>query len=136
MNLRKNIELQEDEHGLWQVIKKKVGHFLWLLAVIGLGVCALGLAVMSIVNVIVKRTTESRIITAEEFREGDHVLERLQKMDADCILVLGAGVREGGEPSLMLSDRLNTSISLYEADVCDRMLMSMFLCTRPPTVST
>ena len=124
MNLRKNIELQEDEHGLWQVIKKKVGHFLWLLAVIGLGVCALGLAVMSIVNVIVKRTTESRIITAEEFREGDHVPERLQELDADCILVLGAGVREGGRPSLMLSDRLNTSIYLYESDVCDRMLMS------------
>ena len=124
LNLRKNIELQEDEHGLWQVIKKKVGHFLWLSAVIGLGVCALGLAVMSIVNVIVKRTTESRIVTAEEFRERDHVMGRLQDFGADCILVLGAGVREGGRPSLMLSDRLNTSISLYEADVCDRMLMS------------
>ncbi|MBE6570037.1 MAG: SanA protein [Ruminococcaceae bacterium] len=34
--------------------------------------------------------------------------------DADCILVLGAGVREDGTPSHMLEDRILTGVSLYE----------------------
>jgi len=34
--------------------------------------------------------------------------------DADCILVLGAGVREDGTPSHMLEDRILTGIALYE----------------------
>lgn len=34
--------------------------------------------------------------------------------DADCILVLGAGVREDGNPSHMLEDRILTGIALHE----------------------
>ena len=147
MKLHRNREMQKDKNGLWKALKQKFRRFLWVVAVIGLSVCSLGLAVMTIVNVIIKRTTESRIVTAEEFavavsqwqavdealdsdtdttevRKGDQILERLQDLDADCILVLGAGVREGGKPSLMLSDRLSTSIALYESGVCDRLLMS------------
>ncbi len=111
-------------------VGRKLRQALWVVAVIGLGVCSLGLAVMSIVNVIVKRTTESRIIPVEQFAEGfiiegeSVVWKRLEALDADCILVLGAGVREGGEPSLMLSDRLSTSIALYKLGLCDRLLMS------------
>ncbi|MBQ7288548.1 MAG: YdcF family protein [Clostridia bacterium] len=44
--------------------------------------------------------------------------------DADCILVLGAGVRPDGTPSLMLQDRLNTAVELYNAGLCDKILMS------------
>lgn len=103
-------------------IGHRIRRALWLVAVIGLSVCSLGLSVMIIVNVIVKRTTESRIIATEVMDEA--ASERLQALEADCILVLGAGVREGGKPSLMLSDRLSTSIALYESGVCDRLLMS------------
>jgi len=99
----------------------RIRRALWVVAVIGLGVCSLGLALMTIVNVIVKRTTENRIIAMEDISAS---VDRLQEMDADCILVLGAGVREDGSPSLMLRDRLNTSIELYNAGYCDRLLMS------------
>lgn len=44
--------------------------------------------------------------------------------DADCILVLGAGVREDGSPSNMLEDRILTGIELYENGKCDTLLMS------------
>lgn len=44
--------------------------------------------------------------------------------DADCILVLGAGVKPDGTPSLMLRDRLNRAVELYEAGVADRILMT------------
>ena len=50
-------------------------------------------------------------------------VEEAQTFDADCILVLGAGVR-GSEPSLMLRDRLNQGIALVNAGVSDRLLMS------------
>ncbi len=43
---------------------------------------------------------------------------------ADCILVLGAGVREDGSPSNMLEDRLLTGIDIYENGLCKTLLMS------------
>lgn len=43
---------------------------------------------------------------------------------ADCILVLGAGVRDDGSPSHMLEDRLLTGIDLYERGFSPVLLMS------------
>ena len=45
-------------------------------------------------------------------------------LGADCILVLGAGVREDGSPSHMLEDRLLTAVSLYDSDAAPKLLMS------------
>ncbi len=42
----------------------------------------------------------------------------------DCILVLGCGVRNSGEPSLMLQDRLEMGLQLYEAGAAPKLLMS------------
>lgn len=42
---------------------------------------------------------------------------------ADCIMVLGCGVR-GSEPSPMLKDRLDTAIELYKMGVAPKILMS------------
>lgn len=41
----------------------------------------------------------------------------------DCIIVLGAGLRNGG-PSPMLKDRLDKGIELYKANVAPKLLMS------------
>lgn len=41
----------------------------------------------------------------------------------DCILVLGAGLRDG-EPSLMLKDRLDKAVSCYEQGLAPKILMS------------
>lgn len=50
--------------------------------------------------------------------------ESAAAFDADCILVLGAGVRDDGTPSPMLEDRLLTAIALYRAGVAPKLLMS------------
>lgn len=42
----------------------------------------------------------------------------------DCILILGAGVREDGTPSLMLKDRLDRGIELYKAGVSGKIIVS------------
>ena len=56
----------------------------------------------------------------------DHILseQEASELDADCILVLGAGVKENGNPSLMLRDRLEMGLVLYEQGVSGRLLMS------------
>jgi vancomycin permeability regulator SanA len=43
--------------------------------------------------------------------------------DVDCILVLGAGVRNG-QPTPMLSDRLTESVFLYKVNASTKILMS------------
>ena len=62
----------------------------------------------------VKNSTAENMITEAEAAE----------LDADCILVLGCGVRENGTPSLMLRDRLEKGIELYEAGIAPKLLMS------------
>lgn len=44
--------------------------------------------------------------------------------EADCILVLGAGVREGGRPSAMLAERLDAAVELYGSGAAPKLLMS------------
>ena len=50
--------------------------------------------------------------------------EAAQLDDVDCILVLGCGVKADGTPSLMLRDRLERSVQLYQQGVAPKLLMS------------
>jgi len=50
--------------------------------------------------------------------------EQAAAVDADCILVLGAGVNADGSPSMVLRDRLLRGIELYESGAAPKMLMS------------
>lgn len=81
--------------------------------------CLVCLGIVGILTVFglssyMKSHTAERILSAEE----------AAKLDADCILILGCGVREDGSPSLMLRDRLETGIALYEAGAAEKLLMS------------
>lgn len=83
-----------------------------ILALFCLGITG-GLAVFGLSS-FVKNRTADKIINETE----------AAKLDADCILVLGCGVREDGTPSLMLRDRLETGVALYEAGAAPKLLMS------------
>ena len=50
--------------------------------------------------------------------------EAYTNTQSDCILVLGAGVREDGSVSDMLKDRLDYGIALYKAGAAPKILMS------------
>jgi vancomycin permeability regulator SanA len=67
------------------------------------------------INAIVKASADEVILNQEEASSLEEV---------DCILILGAGVWEGGRPSPMLEDRLLQGIELYKAGVSDKLLMS------------
>lgn len=66
------------------------------------------------INTYVKNSAEDRIISSDE----------AVNLNADCIIVLGAGVRADGTPSPMLKDRLLEGIALYDMGASDRLLMS------------
>lgn len=63
----------------------------------------------------VKHEVKSNILTVEQ-------AEALS--DVDCILVLGASVKNGDTPSPMLRDRLEQGIALYQAGCAPKILMS------------
>lgn len=66
------------------------------------------------INFYMQQTVKARIIAPEAARG----------LNADCILILGAGVWGNDRPGFVLEDRLRRGIELYAAGVSDRMLMS------------
>lgn len=73
---------------------------------------ALGLTIMMLLNFMVIFSTKNQIISLSEVN------------DADCILVLGAGVWANNQPSPMLKDRLDRSIELFKKGVSPYIVMS------------
>ena len=57
---------------------------------------------------------------------GKHIytVEQMRGSQADCILVLGAGLKPDGSPSDMLRDRLSFACDLWEEGVSDTVLVS------------
>ena len=66
-----------------------------------------------------KKYAKNRILYLNDFISNDAA-----EWDFDCILVLGAGLRDDGSLSNMLEDRVNTSVELYLRGVSERILMS------------
>ena len=73
----------------------------------------LAAAVVFGINLYVKSSTEDKILNKDS-----------SFPTADCILVLGCGVKADGTPSNMLEDRLLTGIELYKQGAAPKLLMS------------
>ncbi len=78
-------------------------------------VIIVGLVSVIGINAYVINSTKKQIIAPEN--EGT-----ISK--ADCILVLGCGLKGDGTPSDMLRDRLDRGIELYNLGVADKILMT------------
>lgn len=89
-------------------------------------VVLLAAAVGLILNFTVKSSVKDKIIYTftEEGTPGAEVIEELKAMEAECILVLGAGITDKETPSPMLKDRLNAGIALYNEGVAPKLLLS------------
>ena len=75
---------------------------------------AIGLALSAAINIYIKSSVKDKILSPPEASE----------LQADCILILGAGVWANNTPSPMLNDRLLQGIELYELGASDKLLMS------------
>lgn len=49
---------------------------------------------------------------------------KLKELNAECILVLGGGLKPDGTPNHMLEDRLEVGLALYEAGVAPKLLLT------------
>jgi len=74
----------------------------------------IGAASVLCISAYVKAAAEPHLLSQAEAAD----------FDADCILVLGAGLRGNGQPSTILADRLDLAIELYQSGASDRLLMS------------
>ncbi|MEL7655689.1 MAG: ElyC/SanA/YdcF family protein [Bacillota bacterium] len=75
---------------------------------------AIIIAVPFIISAYVQKSTEGYLVSAQN----------AAKLDADCILVLGAGLKADGTPNHMLQDRLDKGIALYKAGAAPKILLS------------
>lgn len=73
----------------------------------------IGIAAVSL-SVYMVKATEKNIFTTDTFKNDEK---------ADCILILGAGVKDG-KPKPMLRDRLLTGIELYKSGAAKKIIMS------------
>ena len=88
--------------------KYKTVIFVILVTVLLIGIAAVSLSVYMV------KTTEKSIFTADTFKNDEK---------ADCILILGAGVKDS-KPKPMLRDRLLTGIELYKSGAAKKIIMS------------
>lgn len=93
---------------MFAIIKLK--HIIYMLILLSAVVAAVLLAI----NFHVIASTEELLI--DEMNASD--------LDADCILVLGAGLKPDGTPNHMLQDRLDVAIILYENGAAPKLLLS------------
>ncbi len=78
------------------------------------GIAAAGLCAMLGINAYVKNSVSDMIVTSEGAKD----------FDADCIVILGCKVKEDGQPSDMLRDRLQRGIELYRLGAAPKIIMS------------
>lgn len=91
-------------------MKRKYKVLIFVIAGIAL---LIGIAAVSL-SVYMVKATEKNIFTADTFKNDEK---------ADCILILGAGVKDG-KPKPMLRDRLLTGIELYKSGAAEKIIMS------------
>ena len=91
--------------------------------------CIIGILAVLIVFCVsssVKRSTAEDIacIVTGEVSFNQVTQQQLADFDADCILVLGAGIKDEETPSPMLKDRLDVGIELYRLGIAPKLLLS------------
>ena len=84
------------------------------LIIICLCLGAVGLLILIGINLRVKGTAKDRIVATDGLRDEEF----------DCVMVLGCQVKEGGEPSHMLRDRLQRGVETYQYGASEKLLMS------------
>ena len=70
--------------------------------------------IVAAINIYMVTTTSKRIISVDDAKD----------INADCIIVLGAGVKPSGKPSWMLEDRIIVGEQLYNVNAAPKLLMS------------
>lgn len=100
-----------------KINKKKNGFVVLLIRIIWtvVGICVAAVMIILGINVFVKLKVRRHIISVDKAAKLE---------DVDCIMVLGASVKNGDTPSKMLADRLDKGVEVYYAMEDAKLLMS------------
>lgn len=81
---------------------------------------------MTINNHVVNKEKDNILCAVTEDKDSllPAEIRALEDLDADCIMVLGAGIRDDETPTPMLKDRLDTGIMLYEQGAAPKLLLT------------
>lgn len=105
------------------VIKKFFGRVVLLLVVIG---SLTGVIGMTINNHVVNSQKDNILgavtDTKDDFLTSEY--KTMKDLNADCIMVLGAGIIDSETPTDMLRDRLDAGILLYKNGVAPKILLT------------
>lgn len=86
-----------------------------------IAVVLFGMIAFAAVNGYVIIRSGRQIVSIDELKEkADQAAEE----HADAVLILGAQVKPDGSPSVMLRERLDTGIMIYQSGLTDRIIMS------------
>lgn len=105
------------------MIKKFFGRLILLIIVLA---CAAGVIGMSLNNHVVNSEKEN-IVTAINKDKDNFMTSEIQTMkdfDADCVIVLGAGIIDEETPTYMLQDRLDVGVMLYKQGIVSKLLLT------------
>ena len=94
---------------------RKHGKKMCIMLMAGIVLCLCAVIVVVGINVYMIHSVSDRILSQEEASQLENV---------DCVIVPGCRVWDNGTPSLMLSDRLDRGIALYDAGAAPKLLMS------------
>lgn len=104
-------------------IKKFLGRVLLIFMMLA---AFTGIAAMTINNHVVKTEKENILYAINEDKTAlsEAEGEKLAAFQPDCIMVLGAGIKDDETPTPMLKDRLDTGIMLYKQGVAPKLLLT------------
>lgn len=104
-------------------IRRLLGRLLVIIIVLA---AACGVIGMTINNYIVNKEKENIAYALTEDKTGllNAEQEKIRDFGADCILILGAGIKDKETPTPMLKDRLDTGIMLYESGAAPKVLLT------------
>lgn len=85
-----------------------------------------GVAAMTINNHVVNSQKENILGAITESKDDFLATEYddMKALGADCIMILGAGIKDDETPTPMLADRLDTGILLYKNGVAPKILLT------------
>ena len=96
------------------LLKLRKNRILFRLTLIVLSLGLIGILFWAGVNRHMSSSVADRILSPDE----------AAKLDADCILVLGAGLRKDNSPSPILRERIDRGMELYRLGAAPKLLMS------------
>ena len=105
------------------MIKNKKRKFLIFIAAI-VGACMMYAAVINLVVVAAGNAGLVYSVNSENASLDDEKIKEIKDFSADCILVLGCGIKDKSTPSPMLRDRLETGVMLYKAGAAPKLLLT------------